>query len=256
MQNVFFVASKVFWSIAKPESLIAFCLLAACCFLWFRRIWAARVFATLSFLLVAGIGTFPVGQWMLRPLEARYPVAPDLTRVDGIVVLGGGERLPYRGQAQVNEGGERLIETMALALRFPDAKVMFTGGSGAMRNTGRKPAANAKSAELFFLGQGLEPARLLLENRSRNTAENAALGFAVATPGPDETWVLVTSGYHMPRAMRSFQRAGWQNLVPWPVDFLAPYGRSFRWDFSENLNALDTAMKEYIGLFAYEISGR
>ena len=73
---------------------------------------------------------------------------------------------------------------------------------------------------------GLAAGRVIYEERSRNTSENAEFSLAIARPQPGETWLLITSAFHMSRAVGSFRRAGW-NVVPYPVDF-RPMGTTRR----------------------------
>ncbi|SFB81933.1 YdcF family protein [Tropicimonas isoalkanivorans] len=256
MQTAFFIASKIIWGLMKPETLLVLVIALACYFTWRKRMSAARFWSTLSVLLMVGIGVFPVGRWALIPLETAYPASPQLDRVDGILVLGGGERPPAFGQPQVNEGGERYIEAMRLARRFPDATVLYTGGSGALSDAGKVTGVHARSAKLFFTDLGLDPERLKIENASRNTAENASMSFALAAPDPGERWVLVTSAFHMPRSMRTFERAGWTNLTPWPADFRTRGARGLGWNIAGTLSDLNLAAKEYVGLIAYGVTGR
>ena len=109
----------------------------------------------------------------------------------------------------------------------------------------------------FFRDQGVAPERLLLEGQSRNTAENARLSLDLAAPAPHETWVLVTSAFHMPRAMRSFEAAGWTGLVPWPVDYrTSAFTDGVGWNLTRNLQVLNTAIRERVGQVAYRLSGR
>ena len=104
-------------------------------------------------------------------------------------------------------------------------------------------------AQAFFAAQGLDEQRLLLEQHSRNTAENAALSLALAQPQPGQVWLLVTSAFHMPRAMHEFHEAGWQGLVPYPVDYRSgPFVDGIGWDLPENLRVLNTALHERVGL--------
>ncbi|SDI32437.1 YdcF family protein [Aliiruegeria lutimaris] len=264
MDTIFFILSKVVWTCLKPETWIVVGLVATCLLLWRRRVAGAMVSTLVTLIFVLVVGYFPIGAWLLRPIEAQYPPNPPLERVDGIIVLGGGEWAPIHGQPQVNEGAERFIEAMTLARRFPEAKVMFTGGSGALSDLGTVPGLSAGTAELFFSAMGLEQERLLLEPASRNTAENAEMGLALAQPAPDETWVLVTSAFHMPRAMRSFEAVGWTGLVAWPSDFQAVSGAAPKWSFKENtgwwlalnLESLNVAAKEYVGQIIYRLTNR
>jgi uncharacterized SAM-binding protein YcdF (DUF218 family) len=146
---------------------------------------------------------------------------------------------------------------VALALRFPEARLMFTGGSGALGDLGRE-GPNADLARRFFESLGVAPDRIILETRSRNTAENAEMSLAIADPQPGEVWVLVTSAWHMPRAMDSFAKAGWPTLVAWPVDHrgLVLSAEGFRWNLAENLMVLNIATKEWVGRIAYAVTGR
>ena len=182
----------------------------------------ALMTVSITLTLLFALSVVPLGDLLLQPIERTYAAQPPLDRVDGIVVLGGGEDArasAYWDQMQLNEGGERYTAVLALARRFQQARILFTGGSGALSDLAGIVTSEADMAERFFLDQGIAPWRLLLEGQSRNTAENARLSLALAAPGPGETWVLVTSAFQMPRAMRSFNAAGWTGLVPGPVDY-------------------------------------
>jgi uncharacterized SAM-binding protein YcdF (DUF218 family) len=206
------------------------------------------------------LSVLPLGDLLLQPIERRYPANPSLDVVDGIIVLGGGEDARASadwGQVQLKEGAERFTAAMELARRFPEAQLLFTGGSGALRDVAGAATSEASIAERFFLAQGIAPERLLLEGQSRNTAENARLSLTLADPAPDETWVLVTSAFHMPRAMRSFDAAGWDGLVAWPVDYrTSGFGDRIGWDLTQNLSVLNTAIREHVGMLAYRFTGR
>ncbi len=195
---------------------------------------------------------------MLRGIEATYPADPPLGRVDGIVVLGGAEETgpaALSGQPELNAAAERMSAGAALALRFPEARLLFSGGSGALGDLGRE-GPNAGLARQFFEAFGIAPDRILLERMSRNTAENATMSLPVADPQPGEVWVLVTSAWHMPRAMDSFARAGWPAMVAYPVDHRGlAFGRGFRWNLAENLMVLNIATKEWVGRIAYAATG-
>lgn len=258
LATLFFVASKVIWGLLSPGSWIvagvALTLLGAV--RRRRRLALAAGVPTLLFVVVLGI--VPLGEILARPLESRYPPAPPLANVTGIVVLGGAEWPAYMrpGLPQVNAAGERLIETATLARAFPDARVVYTGGTGALGGGGR-PGSHAAMARALLVGLGVAADRIELEDQSRNTTENAAYSHALVDPQPGETWVLVTSAQHMPRAMMSFARAGWGDITPWPTDY-----RSMRagwapvWDLPQNLFQFTQTLKEYVGLAVYALTGR
>jgi len=217
-----------------------------------RRAGAATLGAVLA------IGFVPLGDLMLAPLESRHPAHPPLSRIDGIVVLGGGEdaeRSALHGQVQLNEGAERLTEGLRLARANPDARLVFTGGSGSFRDAFGGGLSGAEVAGRFWTELGFGEA--LLEGSSRNTAENARATFALVAPTEGETWVLITSAFHMPRAVNSFRAAGWPDIQPWPVDYRTlPLRRGLGWNLDGNLLRMRTALNEYVGLLGWRLMGR
>lgn len=260
MGTLFFVASKLIWALIKPETWILLALIWALLAALRNHPKRARRRLTFAVLLVAVMGYLPLGQALLARIEATYPADPALTRVDGIVILGGGESpqiARHWGMVQLNEAGERYLGGLMLARRFPDARVVFAGGSARLSDLNGIEASEGAMAELLFQSMGLPADRLVIEDTSRNTAENATLSRALAQPRPGETWVLVTSAFHMPRAMTSFARAGWPAMVPYPVDHRSePFGDRIGWNLAENLIDLNTATKEYIGRLAYDLAGK
>lgn len=260
MDTLFFIASKLIWALLRPDSWLALGLaLTVLGVVVGRRrlaLWAGVL--TLVFTLV--VGFVPLGAILARPLELRYPVAPELAQVDGIIILGGAElsahAAAHGGRPQVNDAGERFIEGGVLAREWPEARVVFTGGSGGLAGIGRM-SGNAAMARALLIELGVAPERVELEPASRNTAENAAFSHMLLDPQPGENWVLVTSAVHMPRAMTSFSRAGWEGVTPWPADYRSTnHNGPIAWNLSENLYQLEKTLKEYVGSTAYSLTGR
>lgn len=222
----------------------------------------ARFGRRLAFLGVAAIlifGLSPAANWLILPLEMRFPT-PDLAgrRIDGIVVLGGSlqERQTLaHGPMALNDAGERIVALADLARRYPEARVIFTGGAGVYSNA-PLPEGEVLRRQLGALG--LAPDRVLIESQSVNTFENAAMSKAIAQPKPGETWLLVTSAWHMPRSVGIFRRAGWP-VVAYPVDFRTA-GSPDAWrgfaSVSDGLRRTDVATREWAGLLAYRLAGR
>lgn len=260
MEMVFFIASKLIGALLRLDGWIVIALGLIVLALVTQRRRLALWTSGISLTALLALAILPLGDLLLQPIEMTYAAQPPLERVDGIIVLGGGENArasAYWGQIQLNEGGERYTAALALARRFPEARVLFTGGSGALRDLGGVEASEAEMAGRFFRDQGIVPERLLLEGQSRNTAENARLSLALAAPATGETWVLVTSAFHMPRAMRSFNASGWTGLVAWPVDYrTAAFVDGIGWNLNHNLQILNTAIREQVGQIAYRLSGR
>ena len=100
--------------------------------------------------------------------------------------------------------------------------------------------------------------RLLIERKARNTWENAVYTKALVGPKPGERWLLVTSGWHMPRAIGAFRKVGFE-VEPWPVDYRTA-GPEDAWRLfsapSEGLRRLEAVVHEWIGLAVYRVLGR
>ncbi len=241
MDTLFFIASKTVGMLARAESWALILMLLALFGLWRGRLWLARTSITLLFAGTLALTIFPLGDFFLRPLEETFPAQPDLTEVDGIIVLGGAEDTgAYRnfGGTQLNDAGERLIDGALLALRFPQARLVFTGGSA---RVGREEDTTDPSemVRALWLGLGIAPDRIVLEQASRNTAENASLTRDLVQPKPGETWVLVTSAFHMPRDFRSGDLADGRGI----------------WRLDRNLQGLNLGLKEYLGTLVYRMTG-
>ena len=260
MDTGFFIASKLLGALLRPDTWIIIALAIVVLALTTQRRRLALWIGSLTLLVLVTLAILPLGNLLLQPIERTYPANPPLSQVDGIIVLGGGEDArasAYWGQMQFNEGGDRFAAGISLAQRFPDAQLLFAGGSGALRDLAEATVSEASIAERFFLDQGIDPDRLLFEGRSRNTAENARLSLELANPSADETWVLVTSAFHMPRAMRSFEAAGWSGVVAWPVDYrTSQFADDIGWDLTGHLQVLNTAIREQVGKLAYRLTGR
>jgi len=262
---VFFVVAKLAGVALKVETWL---LLVALVAFWAGLRNRGRLQQYASGILVAallGSGFFPLGDLMLEPIEARIPAPEGLGAIDGIVVLGGGEDMlasRYWARPELGDGGDRHIVALALARQYPEARVLFTGGSGRLRDVGsdlggRGLMTEAEISQQLFTGQGIAPERLLFESRSRNTSENARFGHALVSPRTDERWALITSAFHMPRAVQSFAAAGWVDVIPVPVDYRSrAWTDGLGWNLPRNLTLMNIAIREWVGLFAYAATGR
>jgi uncharacterized SAM-binding protein YcdF (DUF218 family) len=256
---MFFAASKILGFFALPSNvLIAAGVLGILLLLTrFRRLASWLVVTSLVLLAIAGLS--PLGNILMLPLEQRFPPW-DASRgaPNGIVVLGGAINADVslaRGSVALNDAAERITATAELAHRFPDARIIFAGGSGALVGD-EEPEAPTAVAELEALGVARE--RVTAEEQSRNTVENAVFSRLLADPKPGERWLLVTSAHHMPRAMGVFRAAGFpveaypvDYRTRGPIDVLRP-----SYSLGAGLLMTDTAMHEWLGLVVYRLTGR
>lgn len=249
----FFAVSKLVWLIVQPAHLA---LLLLCCGVLLQLTRRGRRAGLAIVACIAGAfvlcTALPLGEWLLAPLEDRFAGDPSLVRLDGIVVLGGATNARIsaaRSRIALNDTAERLTAAVELARRFPAARILLTGGSGLLEGAA---VSEAELMRRFIANQGIAPERVTIEDRSRNTAENAVFSFGAAHPQAEETWVLITSASHMPRAVGSFRRAGW-TVVPYPVDYRTP-GEPVPW-FLLRLGDLGLAFHEWAGLVSYRLTG-
>ena len=126
------VLGKLVFLLLRPSNLLILLGLAGLVLAWRGRRTGLRL-ATLAVGAIALVTLLPVGLWLTRPLETRFPQPALPERVDGIVVLGGGTA-PHlfvaNGRPDFDDAGDRYLAMIELARRFPEAKVLFTGGIG------------------------------------------------------------------------------------------------------------------------------
>ncbi len=254
-----FYFSKIVWWFFQPSTLVALLLFAGIVLAAFRKRsgWPLIVSAA---ALYAILGFSPLANWLLIPLEHRHePSAADETAdIAGIIVLGGAisGADELSGRAMLNDAADRMIEAVRLAERRPDVPVVFSGGRSDLIDL-LGGETEAELARRFFEGFGIRPPRLKLEDRSRNTLENAVFAAELLRPRPDQRWALVTSAFHMPRARALFEAQGFR-IIPAPAD-IRTRGPSDRWQPfgkpSDGLRRVDLAAKEWVGLLVAWLRG-
>jgi len=256
---MFFELSKILWLVFEPSSLMLLAV-AFGLYQWWRgnrQGWRFWLFGGLAALALATLT--PIYEVLFVPLEERFPRA-DLSKGDvaGIIVLGGtmaGEYPDDWDRVTQSDSGERLTEAVALAQRLPKAHIVFSGGSASLLISA---VPEATIAGRMLVAHGIEASQLTLEDKSRTTAENARYSKTLLQPRPNERWLLLTSAWHMPRAIGSFRAAGFP-VEAWPVDYRSngPFDPlRLHSGLPEGLEELDFAAKEYVGLLAYRLTGR
>jgi uncharacterized SAM-binding protein YcdF (DUF218 family) len=255
---MFYTASKVLWVLIQPSNLLVFVIAAGVLALLLGRQRLARWLLYPGAAAMLLVGGLPVGQWLLTPLENRFPAPVRLPdEVDGIIELSGAVDLPPaegRGVVAFGEESERSITMLELAERYPDAKLVYTGGhAGEAFGTALSEADVMRE---FARRHGLD-GRVIFEDRARNTYENALLSKPLAAPRPGELWLLITSAWHMPRAVGVFRRVGWP-VIAYPVDYRTSgeIGLLAHPDAAQNWAVFDLAVRNWIGLAVYWLSDR
>ncbi|MEJ0076388.1 MAG: YdcF family protein [Alphaproteobacteria bacterium] len=260
---MFFVLAKILGFFALPSNVLISLGILGVLLMATRFKRAGWRLAVASLVLIAIAGLSPLGNALILPLEERFPAydfSGDASRGApyGIISLGGALDTvvsPARGEVALNEAAERMTAVAELARRYPQARIVFSGGSGRIIYDG---VTEASLAARLFESFGIAKDRITLEDQSRDTLENASFTKALVQPRPGERWLLVTSAHHMPRSVALFRAAGFP-VEAFPVDYrtrgaidlLRPFS-----PLSDGLRRTDTAMREWVGLVVYRLTGR
>ena len=260
---MFFVAAKILGFFALPSNILISLGLIGIVLMSTRFARAGRRLAVTALILLALGGLSPLGNALILPLEERFPIwdgSRDGSRgaPSGIIVLGGALDTVVsepRGEVALNEAAERMTVVAELARRFPKARIVFSGGSGRIVHDG---VTEASLAARLFESFGIVNSRIVLEDKSRDTDENAGFTRELLQPKSGERWLLVTSAHHMPRSVGVFRAAGF-TVEPYPVDYRTRGAIDLLRPFSnvgDGLRRTDTAAREWVGLAVYRLTGR
>lgn len=246
------------WALLQPGSLIVLLLLLGFVALSLRWHALGRRLVGFALLLALLPALLPVTDLLAQPLETRvFAPNPLPEQVDGIVVLGGAVDWATSrawGQLNTNSAGERMMAGAALAERYPDAKLILTGVSSSYIPEEFRGVGTAKT---FFASPAFEGRKIHYLYQARSTYEEASFSLSRAQPQAGETWLLVTSAWHMPRALQTFKAQGW-TLVPYPVDYQSKGRVTFEpsLDVVSRLDDLNKIVREWGALVVYRQLGR
>lgn len=236
-----------------PPGLFILALLAVC--------WHCRKTARLSkmlpvILLIYLLSISAVSDRLIKPLEDYYPQPPvsELKEARAIAVLGGGSLggVPdFDGEGQISAfAANRHLMGLRLhrVLKLP---LIFSGGIVFEEN--------GNEADIFarlLKASGVEDRYLLLDNKSRNTVENARFTKQLCQQKGFQKIILVTSAYHMPRSVALFRREG-MDVIPYPTDYMTNQKLVLdAFAFTPNHSSVSLtaiAMKEYLGILALKM---
>ncbi|HSF82516.1 MAG TPA: YdcF family protein [Anaerolineales bacterium] len=203
---------------------------------------------------------------LARSLEWQYLPTATLPNAEVIVVLGGGTQAANKPReiVEVNQAGDRVIYAAFLYKQGKAEHLLLTGGKIDWLSTDAGPAEDMFSL-LELLGVPAEA--MWLETDSRNTYENAVNSHLLLESKHIHRILLVTSASHMPRSVRLFEGQGFE-VIPAPTDFTVTQKD---WEqaisaplqtqvlnllpSAENLSITSRMLKEYLGLFIYQLRG-
>ncbi|MFM0336217.1 YdcF family protein [Paraburkholderia fungorum] len=233
--------------------MILFTLLAlffAVIVLW-KRARRPLVIGTLAlfWLLAAGWLTAPLLELAQPSRQISTPPAIFAPRT-AIVMLGGGTE--FNDQDMLVPPRDVIARIDASAHSYAACKraaatceVIVSGG-----NPQRHPATEADTYLPYLLREQVPRADIVLENRSRTTYENARNVSAIVGGSRYDSVILVTSAYHMPRALLDFHRFG---MAPQPLISSARRARLGILPRYENLKSAEVALHELIGIAQFHV---
>ncbi|MCD2175882.1 YdcF family protein [Rhizobium sp. C4] len=256
---MFFVISKLVGFATTPSTAIFLLGLLGVVLLVFRRRRSGIALCVTSIVLTLALGLTPLANVPQAILEDRFPQPVITEPPTGVIMLGGPvdvDLSPARKTITVNDAAERVTETAVLAVRYPEARIFLSGGSGHFGD----PGENTESAltKKLLVQLGIPADRIEMEEKSRTTAENARFSLETLKPKPGERWLLVTSASHMPRSVGAYRAVGF-DVIPYPVDYRT-YGMGrlmiFPESVADGLQLVDVAAHEWIGLVGYWLTGK
>lgn len=254
-----FNLSKLIQTFMEPANALALLLLLAA-LMAFSRFEAAqrlgRRLVTLLAILFVLFAALPVGEWALAPLEDRFAHVGLPDKIDGIVFLTGDEnpgRSEARGQPVAGYASARYIRLAHLARRYPHAPIIVTGDTAP--NYKSKITTQTVAKEIMA-ATGIDLARVTFEDKALTTFDNARYTARLVRPDKNDTWLLVTSAWHMPRSVLCFEHQN-MKVIPAPTDYMTS-GHThlgLHLDLSRQFMLLRIAAHEYYGLVGYWLSG-
>ena len=225
-----------------------------------RRPKLGRTLVATAMALLLLLGWQPLPDSLIRQLETQYAEIPpqaDLSDYVGMVVLGGSTEASFvaiaHAQPMLNDAAERMTAPIAMLQRYPHLRMIYTGG-GTLQGVG--VISEAQRAKIFFDSVGVSGPAVVYEGASRTTYENATLTAQLPSVVTGQRWLLVTSAWHMPRAMATFAKAGW-NVTAYPVDFRTGLATPWtEYSLGSALRSWQLVLHEWLGWLAYRLTAR
>ena len=214
-----------------------------------------KIFVILNIILLLAISILPIGKFGLKYLEKDYLVQQEISNIDNIIVLAGSENINLTNvtkKLNLNNGSERLIASIKLANENKNAKIYFLGGDG---NLQKHEIDETTVAKNFYNDVSFDTNRVNFINNTRNTIEN--LTELKKIIDLDKSNVLITSAFHMKRAMLIAKQLN-ITVKPYAVDFRHGDHFSFinfyqNFGISGNLRSADLFFREIIGILAFKL---
>lgn len=202
-----------------------------------QRYKVGRVFLIVGLIAYYCFSITPVADLLLKPLERGYSTVNDIQKADKIALLLGGRESDVLRSSEVLRIAHLTDHSTQIIISGTDSQNPNSGEALAVRN--------------FFVSRGIPEENIIIEGNSQNTRQNVQNIYNIVG---EEPFFLVTSAYHMKRAMLEFEKLK-ANPIPAPIDFksIGEYGILSYIPNAKNLRNSDLAIHEYFGIIFYNI---
>ena len=219
---------------------------------------AAAVLAAFSVLWLWGWSTpFPT-MAMIGPLADPYPIQPVETApaADAIILLGGTTK-PIRGDMiypDLTDSADRIWHAARLYHAGKAPLIIISSGNV---SGGLKRPSRARAMWMLLDALGVPDDAVVLEERSRNTRQNAVFTERIAADRGIRRVLLVTSYWHLRRAEAVFRRVGLE-VIPVATDYKGRRRKFFVMDILPHIGRLafnSVLIREHLGYLVYRLRG-
>ena len=251
-----FYLSKILWLIINPLNIILLLIIIGFILKFKKKNY--KFFYLLALILFFFTSILPIGNFLIYQLEKKFHekvILPE--KIDGILILAGATNLELSQEydnINLNGSVERLIESIYLIKNYPDAKIVFSGGSGLIN---KQNISHSDLAKKFFHKFKIDTEKIIFESKSRNTYESILYSKEIINPDINQNWLLITSAFHMRRSINIGKKLNWK-FIPYAVDFNETKKIKFipSLNILNNMNKFQSASHEWVGLIAYFLMGR
>ncbi len=217
-----------------------------------KKYWKIGSINILIALLMWSLSTIPVSDMLMRGLESDLKI-PDNPHGDVIILLGGGVYANVPDLSGIGSPSDEMAGRIITAVRLQKRLNIPVIVSGGAVFKGQK--AEAPIIKRFLIDLGVPEGKIILEDKSRDTFENANDTKKICEKKGYSKPMLVTSGLHMKRSVLSFEKAG-MKVTPIPANFRTSSGNKYIWHdyLPEDFGNSAFAMHEYLGLLFYKLA--
>lgn len=252
MYAIAFILKKLITPFLVPPGIFVLLLVLSGFVFWRRKKRrAARLHIILGILLWL-VTIVPVSDFMLRGLESGFKI-PENPKGDVLILLGGGVYEEAADLTGIGSPSNEMLARIITAVRLQkllDIPVIVSGGK-----VFEDRQAEAPIVKRILVDLGVRDNMVILEDRSRDTIENARYSSDIFKKAGYKKPILVTSAFHMKRSVMSFKKVGLE-VLPVPAGFKTWENKRYIWEdyLPHGLDNIATAIKEYLGILFYKIA--